>query len=328
MNNKTVRDEAIAIAQQVELQAIQNANLSIQELLDCDTTADQGCTGGNPLLAFYFIHKYGLTSWEEYPYVGFEDVCKKKLVKHPVATVKSWGIISPNHERHIELALRYIGPVAVGVNGAKSSFLAYSGGIYDSHHCKQSANHALLVTGYGQEEMQDGNITKYWIARNSWGIGWGEGGYVRVKRGDGSKGVPGVCGIARSPSVALGGILVRSQTPSYADTKVRGAVRPQTFCKKMGLTTRGPCGVATGWIQDHKAATLGSLGLFCGVLALWLLSGDYRRRRGRRRARELKRQQDLERQQEHATNGGDTTNGDEASPLLKGDDGPATYGGA
>lgn len=49
---------------------------------------------------------------------------------------------------------------------------------------------------------------KYWIARNSWGEGWGEDGYVRVKRGQGAKGEQGVCGIARSPSVALGGTLL------------------------------------------------------------------------------------------------------------------------
>ena len=42
-------------------------------------------------------------------------------------------------------------------------------------------------------------------ARNSWGTGWGENGFVKMARVGGSKGRPGVCGIARSPSVALGG---------------------------------------------------------------------------------------------------------------------------
>jgi hypothetical protein len=30
--------------------------------------SDQGCTGGNPLLAFFNIHHYGLVPWDEYPY--------------------------------------------------------------------------------------------------------------------------------------------------------------------------------------------------------------------------------------------------------------------
>jgi Papain family cysteine protease len=163
---------ATSHAQDIEWQSFQMLNLSIQELLDCDTAVDQGCTGGNPLLAFYFIHRHGLTSWERYPYVGFEDTCRKKLIKYPVATVKSWGIIPPNRETHMELALRYIGPISVGFNGADPTFLSYDGGIFSKDHCKQGSNHALLLVGYGEEEGidTDGNTTtttRFWIARNS-----------------------------------------------------------------------------------------------------------------------------------------------------------------
>jgi hypothetical protein len=328
MNNDTVREHAVAVARRVENKTIQFANLSIQELLDCDTAADQGCTGGNPLLAFYFIHRYGLTSWEEYPYVGFEDKCKKKLRKDPVATAKSWGIISPNHERHIELALRYIGPVAVGIDGANPTFLAYSGGVFDSYHCKQTANHALLITGYGQTELKDGSIVRYWIARNSWGTDWGENGYVRVKRGKGGKGKQGVCGIARSPNIALGGIIVRQMNVSYADTDIRGAVpfipgetEFQIVCTRLGLNPDGPCGTVSGWIDGHNALSAGLLGILCGMLALWALTRDCRRRRHRRRAREIKRRQELERQQARNTQGHENP---ESSPLLErnNDEGP------
>lgn len=197
--NNTSNDilqQAIRRAQSVEIEAFQSLNLSVQELVDCDTAADQGCTGGNPLLAFYFIHRYGLSSWENYPYVGFQDSCHKQRVRNPVASVKSWGVISPNHEKHMELALRYIGPISVGINGGDHSFLSYSGGVFNSSKCKQGANHALLIVGYGQDEG-----SRWWLARNSWGKGWGENGFVRIARGDGSKGVPGICGIARSPSV-------------------------------------------------------------------------------------------------------------------------------
>jgi hypothetical protein len=322
MDNDTVRDHAFAVAQRVENQTIQFANLSIQELLDCDTAADQGCTGGNPLLAFYFIHRYGLTRWEEYPYVGFEEKCNKKRRKHPVATAKSWGIISPNHERHMELALRNIGPVAVGIDGANPSFLSYSGGVFDSHHCKQTANHALLITGYGQEELKDGSIVRYWIARNSWGTDWGENGYVRVMRGKGGKGKKGVCGIARSPSVALGGIIVRKMNISYADIDIRGAApfapgaetRFQSVCSRLGFNPEGTCGTVSGWIDEHKALLAGLLGISCGMLALWSLARDYRRRRRRRRAREIKRRQDLEQQQARDTQTGENT---ESSPLVE-----------
>jgi len=305
-------------------------NLSIQELLDCDTTADQGCTGGNPLLSFYFIHRYGLASWEDYPYVGYEDTCDEEAVKKPVATVKSWGILSPNHEKHMELVLRYIGPIAVGVNGADHHFLAYSGGIFDRVKCKQGANHALLITGYGQEDHEDGSVTKYWIARNSWGTGWGEGGYARIKRGDGRKGSPGVCGIARSPSVALGGILLLHQDRwPFNRLGLRGSVNDpadfpfQSLCTRMGLGPESLCGRTANWIDYHKALSLGLLGGLFFVLALWPLTGDCRRRRRIRRMRERKRREDLARQ-EQQKNG----HCDEETSLLPGTAGSdtTTYG--
>lgn len=315
-------EQAIQYAQDVELRAFQMLNLSVQELLDCDTAADQGCTGGNPLLSFYFIHRYGLTSWEKYPYVGFEDKCKPKLVKHPVATVKSWGLISPNHEKHMELALRHIGPIAVGFNGADPSFLSYRGGIFDVPHCKQGANHALLITGYGEKKSNDPNTnhivtTKYWIARNSWGTGWGLNGYVWIKRRDGKKGTPGLCGIARSPSVALDGILLKHFKSLHQQVRGGGIVNEgdnsssdddsisieqmhnynviEEMCIRSGLGLEGACGSFGSWVSDNTALFFGMIGIALALMAAWPLTLDYRRRRRRRRIRAQRRLEESQR---------------------------------
>jgi len=69
-------------------------------------------------------------------------------------------------------------------------------------------DHAMLITGYGEEKRR-GKVQKYWIARNSWGSGWGEHGYIKIARSSGEKGDRGECGIARSPSVALGGTFTK-----------------------------------------------------------------------------------------------------------------------
>jgi cathepsin L len=58
--------------------------------------------------------------------------------------------------------------------------------------CGTNLDHAVLVVGWGQ----DGN-TQYLIVKNSWGTGWGEGGYFRVA----SAGGAGVCGINSSPLI-------------------------------------------------------------------------------------------------------------------------------
>ena len=310
-------------------------NLSVQELLDCDTAADQGCTGGNPLLSFYFIHRYGLTSWDKYPYLGYESKCQARLVKHPVATVKSWGLISPNHEAHMELALRHIGPIAVGFNGADPAFLSYRGGIFDAPHCKQGANHALLITGYGVKHARDALhnatvTTRYWIARNSWGTGWGMDGYVHILRRSGKKGTPGLCGIARSPSVALDGILLKNVKSLHQQNrdgsgglvKEDGAnsdddgssrydnddgisleqIHKYNLMERACLHTRwglnGACGRFASGANDttHLALFFGLMGIALALLAAWPLTLDYRRRRSRRRVRSQRRLEETQRE--------------------------------
>jgi hypothetical protein len=42
----------------------------------------------------------------------------------------------------------------------------------------------------------------YWLLKNSWGVWWGERGYMRLKR---VKKGEGLCGIAKAPTFAKGG---------------------------------------------------------------------------------------------------------------------------
>merc|ERR1712013_237074 len=54
------------------------------------------------------------------------------------------------------------------------------GGVYDgcSFDSNIALNHAVQLVGYGTDETEG----DYWLVRNSWGSGWGEGGYIRLQR--------------------------------------------------------------------------------------------------------------------------------------------------
>ena len=99
--------------------------------------------------------------------------------------------------------------------------------------------HAVIV-GYGQEDVtkEDGELVtvRYWIARNSWGENWGENGFVRIKRGPGHKKLSGVCGIARSPSVALGGVY-RSNRMDPMDSIDASTTTTEKYRKNKSVTS-------------------------------------------------------------------------------------------
>lgn len=130
----------------------------------CCALSSLGCAGGNPLLAFYFLHKYGVTSSKNYPYVGTQNVCNLSKVGEPIATVDTWGILTEDHEDNLEKVIRYIGPVAVGLGAYDPAFLSYSGGVFTStggSRCNHLvADHAMLIVGYGEEVSSDGSKLK------------------------------------------------------------------------------------------------------------------------------------------------------------------------
>lgn len=73
--------------------------------------------------------------------------------------------------------------------------------------CRLAAAGRMLlppqVVGYGVEskpsgeEAEVGRHHNYWIVKNSWGAGWGESGYIRIRMG---RGKSGLCGVAMQPS--------------------------------------------------------------------------------------------------------------------------------
>jgi hypothetical protein len=88
-------------------------------------------------------------------------------------------------EEAIMQEIYHWGPIVSGFY-VKSDFMyGYDGKTIYTHPNKSGddlGGHAISIVGWG-EEMQDGELVKFWWIRNSWGADWGYNGFFKFKRG-------------------------------------------------------------------------------------------------------------------------------------------------
>jgi len=170
-------------------------DLSEQQILDCtpnpnDCGGTGGCGGGTAQLAMDRIMAMGgiTTEWL-YPYTSYfgnAEACKymNNRTQSPFTQLSSWIRVAENDQDAVINALATVGPLIINVDA--SSWSKYESGIFDG--CNQTnpdINHVVELVGYGQD---------YWTVRNSWTTGWGEMGYIRLK-----KDTVVTCGIDKNP---------------------------------------------------------------------------------------------------------------------------------
>ncbi|CAD6232013.1 GSCOCG00001700001-RA-CDS [Cotesia congregata] len=172
-------------------------SLSEQELVDCDKL-DDGCNGGLQENAYRALEELGgLELEDDYPYDAEDEKCHFKKNKAAVEIVSAVNITS--NETQMAQWLVKNGPMAIGINANAMQF--YMGGI--SHPFKflcshDNLDHGVLIVGYGVHTYPlFKRVMPFWIVKNSWGTGWGEQGYYRVYRGDGT------CGLNTDVSSAI-----------------------------------------------------------------------------------------------------------------------------
>jgi cathepsin L len=161
-------------------------NLSEQDLVDCDVY-DDACEGGSTKSAYYYVldHQSGYFSTEDaYPYTGREDRCA--FVQGP-AYLNGIATVARQTDANLLMVVYDFGPVACVIDASHTSFQLYTSGVYDEPACSSvNVNHGVLTVGYGSQGGSD-----YWIVKNSWGIGWGQDGYIWMSRNKNNQ-----CGIA------------------------------------------------------------------------------------------------------------------------------------
>ncbi|XP_062378388.1 procathepsin L-like [Sardina pilchardus] len=170
-------------------------SLSEQQLVDCSRSyGNEGCNGGYKHKAFQYVSDNGGIDTEaSYPYEGQDSYCR--FTKSGIgAYCRGYNKLPYGDEGTLQTYLANVGPVSVSVDAGHKSFRQYSSGVYYESDCSSSkTNHAMLAVGYGTEDGQD-----YWLVKNSWGVRWGEQGYIKMARNRGNQ-----CAIACFPVYPL-----------------------------------------------------------------------------------------------------------------------------
>merc|ERR1712045_657849 len=159
--------------------AAETLDLAEQWLVDCKPEGANGCNGAQlPSYQRYMAAKDHLMHENDRPYQGkTEFQCPNgkycspgyKITKAPVA----WR---PSDEQIMKHVMEF-GATAVALYASDKGFGHYKTGVFDKCN-NDKVNHAVLIVGWGKQQ----NIP-YWLIKNSWGSGWGDKGYIKIKRG-------------------------------------------------------------------------------------------------------------------------------------------------
>jgi len=202
---------AFATAETIESHAAISSGilpvLSPQQLVDCAKNpyscgGTGGCQGSIPQAAFNYVQLYGITTESMMPYTSFNGktgTCKWNY-STTVSRVSIGGYMTVPSNDYLAVmdALVTLGPLVISVDA--SSWRDYHGGVFNG--CTNRSNieidHAVQLVGYGVDD----SAGEYWLVRNSWGVTFGEAGYIRLQRNPNP--TEDDCGEDINPSVGNG----------------------------------------------------------------------------------------------------------------------------
>ncbi len=119
-----------------------------------------------------YAQSKGVFHETSYPYTAKTETCKDAI--EPAIRIKSFRVVRTKDLSRFLARLKQT-PLAIAFWVA-GDFFDYVSGVYDGAGCagKTSINHAVLAVGYSFS----GRYVKF---KNSWGTGWGDGGYFKMK---------------------------------------------------------------------------------------------------------------------------------------------------
>jgi len=180
-------------------------DLSEQHMMDCAYGyGGSGCHGGmadryNEWM--YRRHNGGLANEAEYPYRAATSGTSQ--CQNSTTPIANHGALVTSHQEGWtsteEDIMRLLSEGHSVTTGMKvvGPFYTLGRGVFQTSQCRNCRNadgtanrddcpqdHDITIVGYGME-----NGVKYWKVKNSWGTGWGEGGFGKILRGTGHCGI-------------------------------------------------------------------------------------------------------------------------------------------
>jgi C1A family cysteine protease len=164
-----------------------NKDLSEQYIVSCglrDYALDlNGCQDSTTEDAIKFIKKYGAISEIYFEYTSENRTvppsCQDKSTgwKTNKINIKNYNGISGREA--IKNALIQYGPIITKIHVYQNFKDDYNGGVYTKKEGDALGYHSVLIVGYVDDTSYD--TGGYWICKNSWGLGWGENGFFKIK---------------------------------------------------------------------------------------------------------------------------------------------------
>ncbi len=178
-------------------------DLSEAHLFYCIAEAQQGRTCASGWYAAAALDAYqnsGIADEACFPYKAGDQACslcansQSRLTK-----VTGWHYVNTAADMKTWLSTR--GPLVTRLS-VYDDFMHYTGGVYSQTSTNLLGGHCVCAVGYD-------DTNGCWICKNSWGTGWGEGGFFRIAYGQ--------CGIDYN-MLAIDGVSSQNFKSSWLST--------------------------------------------------------------------------------------------------------------
>ena len=153
-------------------------DLSEAQLFYCHARSEgRNCGNGWwPDKAMKAFQDKGVTREQSYPYTAGDQNCSGLASDYANYLTKIAGYSKISGIQAIKEYIATKGPVEACFT-VYQDFYNYQSGIYKHTTGSVVGGHCVCIVGYNSAQS-------YWICKNSWGTGFGESGYFRIKFGD------------------------------------------------------------------------------------------------------------------------------------------------